>query len=259
MTSTRRSAKRRPRNQWLIRLILGFFLITIFFFGFPSSYSQISLSSDWNRHDQTAEGADVAAWESSKVKEAWIKSARTRGATKDLAYVYSRLGYRMHFDGALLYAQPIRFMHKKSPGEICTVQDYVRHPTYLCEEGQRHLVACHLAIYDAHFRESGWKTLNINESMPIYCNDVLAIGVSGRSKNELLLTVQYFPVDGMMAGSIHKIGAGWRRMTILLNLSRLANGQVVIEQDDSCLGNPNEIVTIPDARAKLRKCQQYVR
>jgi len=43
--------------------------------------------------------------------------------------------------------------------------------------------------------------------------------------------------------------------TLLLRWSE-ENGQLKIEQDDSCLGNPNSIATIAEARKKLKQCKE---
>ena len=74
------------------------------------------------------------------------------------------------------------------------------------------------------------------------------------SDNLLLTTLQYFPIDRRHAGTVAEVGQGWSRMTVLLRLTRNEDGQVSIEQDDVCLGNPNRVETIAEARRKLKKC-----
>ena len=58
---------------------------------------------------------------------------------------------------------------------------------------------------------------------------------------------------GAAAKKMSGIGSGWLRMTVLLRVKE-NDGKVEIVQDDSCLGNPNRIETIPDARRSLKKC-----
>lgn len=113
---------------------------------------------------------------------------------------------------------------------------------------------CHVFLFDSGFREIGFHSIRIDEPRPYFCNAVLSAGVADKARNELLLTVQYFPVDGKVASSVSEIGSGWRRMTVRLRL-RAEPGGVTIEQDDGCLGNPNRIDTVPDARERLRRCQ----
>ncbi len=52
-----------------------------------------------------------------------------------------------------------------------------------------------------------------------------------------------------------EIGADWKRMTVALRL-KAEGGRVLIEQDDRCLGNPNTIDTVADARRRLKQCAQ---
>jgi hypothetical protein len=35
---------------------------------------------------------------------------------------------------------------------------------------------------------------------------------------------------------------------------KAVDGKIIAEQDDTCLGNPNRIDNIPDARKRLAKC-----
>jgi hypothetical protein len=42
-------------------------------------------------------------------------------------------------------------------------------------------------------------------------------------------------------------------MTVLFHI-KAVDGKIIAEQDDTCLGNPNRIDNIPDARKRLSKC-----
>ena len=44
-------------------------------------------------------------------------------------------------------------------------------------------------------------------------------------------------------------------MTTLFTVKDVG-GKIEVEQDDRCLGNPNRIETIPDARKRLRACEK---
>ena len=87
----------------------------------------------------------------------------------------------------------------------------------------------------------------------LFCNAVPAIGTADKARNQLLITVQYFPIDRELARAAGEIGDGWMRMTVLLQL-REENGKLLVEQDDACLGNPNRIETIAEARNLLLRC-----
>jgi hypothetical protein len=167
------------------------------------------------------------------------------------------LPYKLFLDDTQYYLQPMLFMARRHEGEVCTPAPYDKAPTYRCVEGQRYTRGCHVLVFDRAFKEVGFHTVRINESQPYFCNAVVSAGVASRVRNELLLTVQYFPLDGQAASEASEIGSSWRRMTIRLRLRAAQGkdqGRVAIEQDDGCLGNPNRIETVPDAREKLRRC-----
>jgi hypothetical protein len=144
-------------------------------------------------------------------------------------------------------------MPRSRPDEVCTPADYVNTPTYKCQEGQRYTVAANLFIFNDKFEEVGYHLIKIAEPWPLYVNTVLSVGTGDKKRNEVLVTVQYFPVDRKAANKISAIGSGWLRMTVLLRV-KAESGKVLIEQDDSCLGNPNKFGSIPDARRRLKEC-----
>ena len=65
--------------------------------------------------------------------------------------------------------------------------------------------------------------------------------------------MQYFPIDRKAASKVSEIGSGWNRMTVLLRV-KAVNGKIVVEQDDTCLNNPNKLDSVPDARKTLIRC-----
>ncbi len=162
------------------------------------------------------------------------------------------LGFRLVIDNAIYYIKPALFMHKSRPDEVCT-------PTgdaldYRCKEGQRYAKGCHLMFFDAQEKWVGFHTMQIKEGFPHFCNAMPAIGVANKATNELLVTMQYFLIDGEGAKEIAEIGSGWFRMTSLFRVKAI-NGRIAVEQDDKCLGNPNRIDNILDARTALKICQ----
>ena len=128
-------------------------------------------------------------------------------------------------------------------------------PAYQCVEGQRFRKGCHVFVFDEAFKEVGFHTIEIKEAAPYFCNAVLAVGVGDKARNELLVTVQYFFIERKPAAKMSEIGADWKRMTVALRL-KAEGGRVLIEQDDRCLGNPNTIDTVADARRRLKQCAQ---
>lgn len=223
--------------------------------------AEIHISSDWGTgflpdgrlipKDQD-EGAkmEAAATITAKFRTATPSGARGRAEFG--------LGYKLFIDGVKFYLQPARFMIKSRPNEVCTPASYNKAPTYQCKEGQRYTVGCHLIFVDANFAEAGFHSIKIDEPYPVFCNAVPAVGVGSKEQNELLVTVQYFPVDRKAASKISEIGSGWSRMTVLLRVKAM-HGKVVVEQDNACLGNPNKIESIPDARKTLIRCSGHAR
>ncbi|MBI5333695.1 MAG: hypothetical protein HZB72_03750 [Burkholderiales bacterium] len=217
----------------------------------------VRLSADWGTGFEP-DGRLVPPHldEGAQVEKAGIRAAAARNAVPPpgpRGLAETELPYKLFIDETRYYLQPMLFMERKRKDEVCTPAPYDRAPTYQCVEGQRYTRGCHVFVFDGSFREVGFHTIRIDEPRPYFCNAVLSAGMGDKVRNELLLTVQYFPVDGPVAGKVGDIGSGWRRMTVRLRLAA-RNGAVTIEQDDGCLGNPNRIGTVPDARERLRQC-----
>ena len=220
--------------------------------------ADVRISSDWasglgpNGHQ-----IPDSLSESVRILEATRLSAIKRNATPpgprgEPEYAF---GYKLFLDNKKHYLMPVLFMAKQRPDEVCNPVSFKNEPIYKCEEGQHYALGCHIFIFDSTFREVGFHTVKIAEPWPLFCNAVTAVGTGDKKNNELLLTVQYFPVDRKAASKISEIGSGWNRMTVLLRV-KADNGKVIIDQDDRCLGNPNRIETIPDARRRLKKCKE---
>ncbi len=195
--------------------------------------------------------------DNAQMKAAATEGAQARNAVPpgDRGRAELGLGYKLFIDDKKYYLQPALFMAKQHAGDICTPADYNNVPTYQCVEGHRYRKGCHVFVIDEAFREVGFRTIEVKESAPYFCNAVLAVGVGDKTRNEVLVTVQYFFIDRKPAAKMSEIGNGWKRMTVPLRLKAEA-GKVLIEQDDRCLGNPNTIDTIPDARRRLKQCAQ---
>lgn len=161
------------------------------------------------------------------------------------------VGLGLIVDESKFYVKPSMFMMKSASNEVCTPTSQVL--AYQCKEGQRFVKGCHLLFFDNQGRSAGLHTMNILENLPHYCNSMSAMGVGNSAKNELLVTMQYFLADGGGARRASELGSGWFRMTTLIRV-KANNGKIEVEQDDSCLGNPNRIDTIAKARRQLQRC-----
>ncbi|PKO85853.1 MAG: hypothetical protein CVU18_17985 [Betaproteobacteria bacterium HGW-Betaproteobacteria-12] len=194
--------------------------------------------------------------ESEKLDDAAIAEAQRLAATSSKFSIDSPgLGYQLYFDDRKYYLQPMRFMAKDRPDEVCKPTHGKGPLSYRCEEGQTYKHSCHLMFFNTRYELVGVHRIRTDEPFPIWCNALPATGVANKTKNELLVTFQYFPTDRKVASKISDVGSGWIRMTSLFRLVE-ENGRISIEQDDSCLKNPNRIESIPDARAILKRCAQ---
>lgn len=238
--------------------------------GSPVSLAGIRLSSDWEDAPLCTNGprtVDELAEtprslkprpvcpqrEIQKLRDARLVEAKRLAATpatSPLAHFEHELPFQLHFDDRKYYIQPMRFMARDKPDEVCTP---VRGQHYRCEEGGGHKLSCHLMFFNTQFELVGVHRIRIDEPFPVWCNAVPAIGTYDKTKNELLVTVQYFPTDRKLASTVSEVGSGWIRMTSLFRLKE-ENGKISVEQDDACLRNPNRIEAIPEARTRLKRC-----
>lgn len=238
--------------------------------------AEIKLSSDWG-NQYTCSGsprnpielAEVQQGrrprpvcilnESEKVRDAAFRSVAARAADIDISNpprldFWHAMGFKMMLDGRQHYLEPVLFMTKSHPDEVCTPSHFTGQPTYRCDEGQRYTNDCHVLIFNDKFEEVGYHRIEVKEPYQFFCNTVPAIGVGDAANNLVLVMVQYFPIDRKHASTIAEVGQGWNRMTVALRLKLQEDGRVRITQEDGCLGNPNRIDTIPDARRQLRRC-----
>jgi len=144
---------------------------------------------------------------------------------------------------------PVRFMEAKKEGEACTP---IKN-TYQCKQGQAYTNTCFLTTaQDLGPKLNDLYRIEINEPAPLFCKEVPAVGLYDGKKNQFLVTVRYFPISqGKQSRAISS-------MTVLFKAKKLKTGVVdstiELTQDDSCLGNPNRIGSIPEARKRLQQC-----
>jgi len=220
--------------------------------------AEVRVSSDWGS-GLAPDGRPIPAHldEGARMQAVAEMGALKRNAALpgDYGKAEPTLGYKLFIDEKKHYLQPMRFMAKQHVNDVCTPAPFTNVPTYRCVEGQRYRVGCHVFVFGEAFKEVGFHTIEIKETAPYFCNAVPAVGVGDKARNEVLFTVQYFFIDGKPATKMSEIGSGWKRMTVALRFKD-EGGKVSIEQDDRCLGNPNTIDTIPDARRRLKQCAQ---
>lgn len=113
---------------------------------------------------------------------------------------------------------------------------------------------CAVFVYDDKLKQVAKHDVKLNEANGrTWCNGVNALArVKGR--DALLFSISYYLTDKPLAQRAQDIGDGWRYMTVLLKL-REQDGRVLIEQDDDCLGNPNQYKDMGSARKALAACK----
>jgi hypothetical protein len=220
---------------------------------FGTAHAELHLSTDF----KSESGRDVESRKTSAMEALAPKSA-----LRDINPWYRSLGaisldaaLKLNVEGQLFYVQPATLMLRSRPDEVCTPSKFKNRPDYKCDEGQRETRDCVLLIQDSAFREVGFLKINLNRATPSYCNAIVGVGVAIKGKDDLLITTQDFPIDGPGATKVQDIGQRWHRQTALVHVG-LAEGRVDLVQDDRCLGNPNSLESIPDARKKIHECQQ---
>lgn len=157
-----------------------------------STHAHLALSNQW-RPSILPNGDLVpdALNEGKQLDKAALASVIARTATPQREQEWSLdLAFKLFIDDTLLYLQPVRFMPQSHPGERCT--DVAQELAYRCKEGPRHTQACHIGLFDARFREVGWHTIRIDESAPLFCNAVPAVGVANADRNEVLAPCSTF-------------------------------------------------------------------
>lgn len=87
------------------------------------------------------------------------------------------------------------------------------------------------------------------------CNDgSRAIARASPHDTAVLYSLTYYQLNAPIAKRPQDIGNDWIESTYLIRLKKRADGMVYLEQDDSCLGNPNHYATIAAARKALARC-----
>lgn len=220
------------------------------------AHGEIRLNTDWPYKSRQSASEPLVQSESERFQEASDAASYRRDAIPSHGLRDSlrlKFGFKLFVDETKYFLRPAAFMSKSRPDEVCTPNHSAGALAYQCEEGQRHTSDCHLMFFDAKFSEAGFNSVKVNEPYQFFCNSVVGVGVGAKGSDDLLVTIQYFPIDQKLASKPSEIGSGWNRMTMLFHI-KAVDGKINAEQDDSCLGNPNRVDNIPDARKRLAKC-----
>ena len=159
--------------------------------------------------------------------------------------------FRMLWNGRTFYVAGVQYISKEQRSEI--------HRSTLAKESDGKTLpgggVCTLFIYDENLKQAAKHNIKLNEADGrTWCN-----GANGlarvRGQEALLFSISYYLTDKPLAKKANDIGDGWRYMTVQLRLQE-RDGKVFIEQDDTCLGNPNTYKDIAAARKALAACQR---
>lgn len=158
--------------------------------------------------------------------------------------------FHMLWNDRTFYVAGVQYTSKEQTAEV--------HRATLAGEPDAKTLAgggvCTLFIYDEQLKQVAKHDVKLNEADGhTWCNDARALA-RVKGQDALLFSISYYLTDKPLAKKAKDIGGGWRYMTVLLKL-REQDGKVVIEQDDSCLGNPNNLNDLRSARKVLTVCQ----
>lgn len=167
------------------------------------------------------------------------------------------LGERYFSTGVVTYV-PQRF-----PGDTCEIltdekmvqRGFPRYPRR-CAEGQIRYEVCDLMVVDAESKVRAIHHFNIPDGAPGYpshCMGSIGYGVGSRQTGSLLMTLQYHHIHTPPASKTGDFGKGWMQTTRLLRIQE-HNGELVVTEDNRCLGENNRVPDIPSARKLLKQC-----
>jgi len=234
--------KRKLKSSFAVTLVVMASLCQM------TAHATVRLSNDW-RPETGVTGVEL---ELELLHSARIAAAKKLTSVVNPPYDKALFGsaFRLYIDEATYYIEGAMFVPKNRTDEVCTA---LGGHDYKCKEGQNFSYRSHLLFFNANFDHVGTYRFKINEPAEYFVNAMPAMGVYDKARNELLVTVQYFPIGQKAASKVSEVGSGWKRMTILFRV-KAVDGKIEVEQDDTCLKNPNGIESIPDAKKALKAC-----
>jgi hypothetical protein len=224
----------------------------------PAVHAAVRLANDWpSGFSVDGRLLPEDQHEPSHLRLVAEKLSRSMDAAPKMGSQYG-LGFKLFIDDVKYYIAPAMFMPKSLPDDVCTPKDFKNFPTYQCEQGQRLVAEPHIFFFNDKFEPVGAYQLMLNLPYPHFCNAMPGMGTADKARNELLVTVQCFPIDRPAAKKASQIGESWQRMTLLFRV-KAVNGKIELEQDQSCLRLPNSLESIPDARKALKQCANVMK
>lgn len=169
---------------------------------------------------------------------------------------YEDSNFSWTFNGASLLSNIGSFTPEIVPLEDCTPDPNELVPGHRCNWRRAGFNVCHLFMFNGQsLKLENVTRLNIARDKRVLkglpmCLSVQAMAVAKVVPDAMLITLGY--IDS--AEPAEKSYDPPEFYTTLLLRFRDDNGKIKIEQDDSCLGNPNQYKTIAAARKALTQC-----
>lgn len=160
------------------------------------------------------------------------------------------------FNGRRLLSMMGSFTPEITPLEDCKLPADYPFPNSECRWRQERYNVCHLFMFNGQsLKLENVTRLNITRDKRVLkglpmCLSVQAMAVAKVVPDAMLITLGY--IDS--AEPAEKSYDPPEFYTTLLLRFRDDNGKLIIEQDDSCLGNPNKYSTVAAARRALSAC-----
>lgn len=169
---------------------------------------------------------------------------------------FSNSSFAWIFDGKTLYSNVSAYVPEIASLENCKPDPDELVPGSRCDWQQKRFLVCHLFMFsDPSLKLETVARLNIARDKKQLvglprCQSVQAMAIAKTIPDAMLITLGY--VDS--AEPADKNSDPQEYSTTLLLRFKDENGKLKIEQDDRCLGNPNQYSTIAAARKVLAHC-----
>lgn len=169
---------------------------------------------------------------------------------------YEDSNFAWSINGVTLLSNIASFVPEIAPLQDCTPDSNELVPGSRCDWRRERFNVCHLFMFNAQsLKLEAVSRLNIARNktqlkgLPM-CLSVQAMAVAKTIPDAMLVTLGY--IDS--AEPANKNSDPTEFSTTLLLRFKNDNGKLKIEQDDRCLGNPNNYKTIASARKALSTC-----
>lgn len=223
-----------------------------------SHFSQAELQLDTSKKPKQVEAILKPLFESVVRPYGDLHSADFGGGygKRGTSITYQDSNFSWIFNGESLLSNVGAFAPEIMPLEDCSPDPNELNPGQRCEWRRTGFKVCHLFIFNGQsLKLESVTRLNImREKKQLLglprCHGIEAMSIAKAIPDAMLITMSY--ID-----SAERADKGYDPpeffSTVLLRF-RSDNGKLKIEQDDSCLGNPNKYKTIAAARKALAAC-----